>query len=114
MPHAVRHADPLQRFHHPLLAFRRRHLLPVGQWQLDVFVDGEIANQIETLEDEPDLLVANARALREVEVLHRSVYSAGSFPPVGVSSRPMIESSVDLPQPEGPDMATYSPLRMAR
>ena len=23
----------------------------------------------------------------------------------------MIDSSVDLPQPEGPDMATYSPLR---
>ena len=32
------------------------------------------------------------------------------MPPVGVSSRPMIESSVDLPQPDGPDMATYSPL----
>ena len=28
---------------------------------------------------------------------------------MGVSSRPMIESSVDFPQPEGPDIATYSP-----
>ena len=26
----------------------------------------------------------------------------------------MIDSSVDLPQPDGPDMATYSPLRIAR
>ena len=34
-----------------------------------------------------------------------SVYS----PSVGVSSRPRIESSVVLPQPDGPSMATYSP-----
>ncbi len=32
-------------------------------------------------------------------------------PLVGVSSRPRIERSVDLPQPEGPPMETYSPLR---
>ena len=32
------------------------------------------------------------------------------LPSVGVSSSPRIESSVDLPQPDGPAMATYSPL----
>jgi hypothetical protein len=32
------------------------------------------------------------------------------LPAVGVSSRPRIESSVDLPQPDGPEIDTYSPL----
>ena len=32
------------------------------------------------------------------------------LPSVGVSSRPRIDSSVDLPQPEGPAIETYSPL----
>ena len=36
------------------------------------------------------------------------------LPPVGVSSRPRMESSVDLPQPEGPDMARYSPRAIVR
>src|SRR3954469_3216416 len=35
-------------------------------------------------------------------------------PSVGESSRPRIESSVDLPQPEGPAIDTYSPLLMCR
>ena len=69
VPHAVRHADALQRLHDALFAFGGRHPLPVGQWQLDVFVDGQIADQIEALEDEADLLIANARALSEIEIL---------------------------------------------
>src|SRR5436190_11545311 len=32
------------------------------------------------------------------------------WPSVGESSRPRIDSSVDLPQPDGPAIATYSPL----
>jgi hypothetical protein len=36
------------------------------------------------------------------------------LPPVGVSSRPRIESSVVLPQPDGPLIATYSPCRISR
>ena len=31
------------------------------------------------------------------------------LPSDGESSRPRIDSSVDLPQPDGPEMATYSP-----
>ena len=46
-------------------------LLAVGQRQFDILIDREIADQIETLEDEPDFLVANARALREIEILDR-------------------------------------------
>ena len=33
---------------------------------------------------------------------------------VGVSSSPRIESSVDLPQPDGPAIDTYSPLPISR
>ena len=35
------------------------------------------------------------------------------LPSVGVSSRPRIESSVDLPQPDGPAIDTYSPLAIS-
>src|SRR5205085_3799570 len=35
-------------------------------------------------------------------------------PSLGVSSKPRIESSVVLPQPDGPLMATYSPSRISR
>src|SRR5687768_18545620 len=51
---AVRHADLLERSHHPVLALGRLHAA-VGERQLDVLVDVEIADQIEALEDEPDL-----------------------------------------------------------
>ena len=71
MPDAMRHAHSFQRFHHARLAVGRRHPLPVGQRQLDVFVHRQIADQVETLKDESDLLVANARALGKIQVLDR-------------------------------------------
>src|SRR5262249_41492393 len=71
MPHAVGHADALERFHYSFFAFGRRHLLAIGQRQLDVLIDRKIANQIETLKDEADFPVANARTLREIQVLDR-------------------------------------------
>src|SRR4029450_3294674 len=36
------------------------------------------------------------------------------LPSVGESSRPRIDSSVDLPHPEGPAMAMYSPVLISR
>src|SRR5207253_9708629 len=36
------------------------------------------------------------------------------WPSVGVSSRPRIDRSVDLPQPDGPAIDTYSPLLIKR
>src|SRR6185503_18880484 len=36
------------------------------------------------------------------------------LPSVGESSRPRIDSSVDFPQPDGPAIAMYSPLRISR
>ena len=44
---------------------------PIGERQLDVLVNGEVADQVEALEDEADLLVADARAVGEVEILDR-------------------------------------------
>ena len=35
-------------------------------------------------------------------------------PSEGESSSPKMESNVDFPQPEGPEMATYSPLLISR
>src|SRR3954465_9369285 len=68
MPDAVRHAHTFKRFHHPRLAISRGHSLPVSEWKFDILIDREIADQIETLKDEPDLLIANPRARAEVEV----------------------------------------------
>ena len=48
---------------------------------------------------------ARSRIVRLATGLPFSQYS----PPVGVSSRPKIDSSVDLPQPDGPAIDTYSP-----
>src|SRR5918995_7501890 len=42
----------------------------IDQRQLDVLEHGEVADQVEALEDEPDLAVAHARALRERQVRH--------------------------------------------
>src|SRR5215470_1661930 len=69
MPHAVGHAHALEGFHNSLFALGRWHLLAIGQGQLDVLIDGKIANQIETLKDEADFPVANARTLCEIQVL---------------------------------------------
>ena len=63
--------DAFERFHDALLAVRRGHSLAVGERQFDVFVDRQIADQVETLKDESDFLVADARALGEIEVLDR-------------------------------------------
>ena len=60
---AMRHADALERRLDALLALGRLHAA-VGERQLDVLEHGEIADQVEALEDEPDLAVADARALR--------------------------------------------------
>jgi len=63
------HAHALERFLHALAALRGRHAA-VGQRQLDVLEDGEVADQVEALEDEPDVAVADAGALAEIKILN--------------------------------------------
>ena len=71
VPHAVRHAHPLQRLHYALLSVGRRHSLPIGQRKFDVLIHRQVADQVKTLEDEADLLVANSRPLGKIEILDR-------------------------------------------
>src|SRR5450631_1241091 len=71
MADAMRHTYALEGFNDPCLAVCRWHLLPVGQRQFDILIDCEITNEIEALKDEPDFLIANARARGEIQVLDR-------------------------------------------
>src|ERR1019366_7015778 len=68
VPQALRHPDPLQRFHDSLFSFGGGHSLPVGQRQFHVLVNREIPNKVEALEDEPYFLIADAGPLGEVQV----------------------------------------------
>ena len=104
----MRHAHAFERLGDALAALGRPHAA-IGERQLDVLEHGEIADQIEALEDEPDLAIADARALRSAAARRRAGRSARTSPCVGESSSPRIESSVDLPQPDGPPIETYSP-----
>src|SRR2546428_11356856 len=66
---AMAHAHALQRLSHALLPVARVHAT-IGQRQLDVFVDREIADQIEALKDKANFAVANTSALRQRKSLN--------------------------------------------
>src|SRR5690606_11270166 len=68
---AMRHAHALERLHHATLALLLAQPRAIRQRQLDVLEDGEISEQVERLEDEADLAVADPRPLRRVELLDR-------------------------------------------
>jgi len=70
MVNAMRHADPLERLHHAILVLHRGHLVAIGEWQFDILIHGEIANEIEALKDETNFLIANARARGKIKMLH--------------------------------------------
>ncbi len=57
------HADAFERLHHGLAACVAREALAIGQRQLDVLIDIEIADEIERLEDEADFTVSNRGSL---------------------------------------------------
>src|SRR6267143_2894467 len=63
----VKHADALERSHDSRFALVRAQSA-ICQRQLDVFVNGQIADQIKTLENETDLAIANARPIGERQV----------------------------------------------
>ena len=113
VPRPVSHADALERLVDALAPLGLGHP-HVGERQLDVLVDRQVADQVEALEDEPDLAVPRARALGDRQALDRPIVQPVLALRVGVSSRPRIDSSVDLPQPDGPAIATYSPKSIVR
>src|SRR5713226_8962469 len=61
---AMGHADALEGILHFLLALAGAGAA-IGEWELHVFIHGEIADQVEGLKDEADLAIANARALAD-------------------------------------------------
>src|SRR5216117_3815727 len=72
MLRAMHHADPLERLLHALGALRPRHAT-VGERQLDILGDGEVADQIEGLKHEADPPVADSGSLGRRQVGHRLV-----------------------------------------
>jgi hypothetical protein len=55
-------------------------LLPLGaghaairEWELDVFEDAEVADQVEALKDEPDFAIPDARTLGWRQIRDRAI-----------------------------------------
>jgi hypothetical protein len=89
------HADGLQRGDGPLAAPLARDA-GVAQRQLDVGQRARARDEVEGLEDEPDLAVAQVGLL------------------VGWSRQPSMFINVDLPEPDEPMIATNSPVSIRR
>src|ERR1039458_10858423 len=73
VPHAVGHVDALKGVLDAGLALGRRHAGTICEGELDILLDSKVADEVEALEDEADLLVANAGTIAEAEVLNRIV-----------------------------------------
>src|SRR5215472_2951439 len=70
MTQTMSHADALERLLHLLFSLRGARAA-IGQRQFDVFVNGEVADQVKRLEDETNFAVADPRALADGELRHR-------------------------------------------
>jgi len=68
--HAVGHPDLLECLLNALLPVRGGHPA-IGERKLHVLVDGQVADEVEGLEDEADLAVPDAGPVRRREVGHR-------------------------------------------
>ena len=78
MLHTVEHANAFEGVLHAFFSFGGGQA-PVGEGEFDVFVDGEIADEVEGLKDEADFAVADAGAFGQIERLHgRAVELIGS------------------------------------
>ena len=79
--------------------------------EADVLLGGQRGDQVEELEDEADVLAAEERELSAVKV-EMSCSPKVIDPLVGASIPPSRFSSVVLPEPDGPRIATNSPRLM--
>ena len=96
--------------------FRRssaRHAA-VGERQLDVLVDREVADQVERLEDEADLPVADAGALRRGEPRHRLRRRACSCPPSASRAGRGSRAASSCRSPTGRRSRRTRPCRISR
>jgi hypothetical protein len=64
---AMRHADSFECFGGAFLSISRAHAA-IRQRQFNVFVNGEIADEVEALKDETDFAVADAGAFRQRQI----------------------------------------------
>ena len=97
---------------------RERALAPLGgrrageqHRQLDVLLRAEPRHQVEELEHEADRVAAHEAELGLVEPRRRRGRRARSGRESGRSRQPSTCRSVDLPEPDGPMIARYSPVR---
>src|SRR5262249_61394096 len=67
---AIRDAHHLQKLHDARAPLGRPHVR-VGERLLHVLKHRQIADQVEALKDKTDLLIANARPIRQLEILDR-------------------------------------------
>ena len=100
-------ADAVERAPCPPAALRAGDA-GVEQAVRDVVHRGHAVGEVELLEHEPDPVRPQRRQCPVVEVVDVEAVDAGDAE-VGRSSVPMMFSSVDLPEPLGPTMATSSP-----
>src|SRR3546814_99514 len=110
--HARGQANVRQCLLDPALALGAVHAA-VAQRHVAVVEQVQVRDQVEALEDEADLVVAQLAARivgHAADVL--PVEQVGA--PVNVSSRPAILRKVVLPEPDGPVTATNSPSRTCR
>jgi len=105
----VAETDELQHLYGALVAIGRlRRAATVEQRQLDVVERRRARQQVEPLEDEPDLLVAHG-ASASFDMRDTSWPSRKYCPEVGRSRQPTMCMKVDLPEPEVPVTARNSP-----
>src|SRR5437762_14240527 len=67
------HADALERLRDRGLAIGRTHS-PIGQRELDIFIDGEITDQVKALKYEADFPIANAGPLGKGQIRDLSTF----------------------------------------
>src|SRR6185436_19432405 len=64
------HADAFERRAHTITAVTAFHAA-IGEWQFDVFVNTEIADEVEALKNESNFAVANACAFGKGQISNR-------------------------------------------
>ena len=105
---AESHASQRFRGELPSCPFQRPVAI-VQQRQLDVVERRRPCQQIESLEDEAELLIAQVGELDCGSAHRPACRRASTSPDVGVSRQPSMFMSVDLPEPDAPMIAIISP-----
>src|SRR5262249_34504385 len=111
MIHALAETDDLEDLLRAPVTLGRLHAIParvVEQRKLDVVERRGARQQVEALEHEADLLVADVGQF-VLDMRETSLPSRKYWPLVGRSRQPTMCMNVDLPDPDGPVTHTNSP-----